>query len=112
LPQLRGIQGIVLTSDQDYAVEPGWVTAGTPREAVTAAERAGSEGLLVAGGRTVNTAFLAERLVDEVVIDVESVIVARGVPLVAEADLEVALKLTGVRQLTETVVQLRYDVVR
>ena len=46
------------------------------------------------------------------VISVESVIVARGVPLVDEADLEVALKFTEVRRLTETVVQLRYDVVR
>lgn len=113
LAQLSGIRGVVLTSRRDYAVEPGWQVAASPREALDRLAAAGASGTLVAGGQTVNTAFLSQGLLDEVMLFVESVLIPRGMPLFAPTDApDVRLELMEVARPTDSVLSLRYRVVR
>lgn len=110
--QLAGVHGVVLTKRCDYAPGPGWQVAGSPGEALEVLRRAGVGDALVVGGQTVNTAFLREGLLDEVVLLVESVVIGRGMPVFAATDADLRLDLIDVTRATDTVVRLRYRVLK
>lgn len=66
--QLSGLHSVVLTSRSGYDPGPGWRTAASPRDALALLEKDGVSETFVAGGQTVNTAFLEEKLLDEIVL--------------------------------------------
>lgn len=110
--QLAGVKGVVLTSRRDYVPGPGWQIAGTPREALEVLSKTRTEGTLVVGGQTVNTAFLREGLLDEIILLVESVVIGRGMPVFAASDADLRLSLLDVTRPTDTVLRLRYRVLK
>lgn len=110
--QLAGLNGVVLTKRRDYAPGHGWQVAGSPREALEVLSRAKCGEALVAGGQTVNTAFLREGLLDELILLVESVVIGRGMPLFAASDADLRLKLVDVTRATDTVVRLHFGVLK
>ena len=106
-----GTPCFVLTTDRKFKVGRGWKVATTPNEAVELAAAASAKGLVVSGGSGVNTAFVKAGLVDRVIINLEAVLVGNGKPMFSSYDFELPLRLRGMERLTETVVQLQYDVV-
>lgn len=112
LDDLAGVRGVVLTSDAGYDPGAGWTTAQSPAAALEQLAQQGAEEMLVVGGQTVNTAFAAAGLIDEIVVFVESVAIGRGLGLFAEVDMpDLRLRLLEVDRATEAVLQLRYEVV-
>lgn len=111
LSDLDGVNGVVLTRDTNYSVEPSWTTATSPEAALEALARLGAVETLVVGGQTVNTAFAAAGLLDELVLFIESVAIGHGIPLFASEEMpDLTLHLVDVARPTETVLQLRYEV--
>lgn len=108
LEQLSAVRGVVLSSRRDYQPGPGWQVASTPKEALEVLSRSGATDVLVAGGQRVNTAFLREGLLDEVVLFVESVIIARGMPLFAPTEADLRLELVEAKQESGQVLRLHY----
>lgn len=108
--ELDGVKGIVLTSSRSYRLEPGWQVADSPRAALAALEQQGLRQTLVVGGALVNAAFAREGLIDEVVLFVESVIIGRGLPLLAPEPVDIPLELLAADRLTQTVLRLHYRV--
>ena len=108
---LRGPACFVLTSNANFKVGQGWRVATSPAEAVKMAASASARGLVVSGGSSVNTAFVKAGLVDRVIINFEAILVGDGKPMFSPDKFELPLQLRGVERLTETVVQLRYDVI-
>jgi dihydrofolate reductase len=110
LAQLEGVRGLVLTRDATYVAGDGWELAGSPQVAVDRLAADGAPALLVAGGRSVSTAFARARLAAALVVDVAPAVVARGMPLFRDEDLDIRLALEGVERLGDDVVRLRYRV--
>ena len=110
IADLQGVRGFVLTSNRKFRVEVGWRVATTPKEAVKLAAEAGSKGLAVVGGSSVNAAFAQAGLIDKVVLNVESVLIGEGIPLFAPTKFDIHLELREIKKLTSTVIQIRYDV--
>ena len=97
---------------------PGSVPAGVNfvTESIGAfAERlrtqAGKSIWMMGGGGIIGS-FLDEAAIDEFIITVVPTFIGEGIPLLAPRRREVALRLLGVRQFPDGVVQLHYEVER
>ena len=102
---------IVAISHTDFAVkDSSHRVAHSPKEALEILKD--SEKIILAGGGSVNAAFLAENLVDELCIDIEPTLLGKGIPLFNDSDFERKLKLLDVKQLSEDEVQLHYQVIK
>ena len=64
------------------------------------------------GGGEIIAAFLDEDAIDELIITVIPTLIGEGVPLFAARHRDVALGLCGVKQFSNGVVQLHYEVQR
>ena len=64
------------------------------------------------GGGDIIGSFLDEDAIDEFIITVVPTFIGEGIPLAAPRHREVALRLFGVRQFPDGVVQLHYEVQR
>lgn len=91
------------------AAPPGVVSARSPKEALALLRERRFATALVAGGATLHNAFLAEDLVDELVIDVASNLEDDGLKLLLPKGAFRALALLKQKALGGGVVQLRYD---
>lgn len=66
----------------------------------------------IAGGSNINSAFMKEGLIDELLIDVEPIILGKGLGLFHEADFEFKLKLIETKKLSQNTIQLHYKVLK
>src|SRR3989344_7237223 len=71
----------------------------TPREAFAFLEAKGFTSVVIGGGGQINAAFLKASLVDEIILNVEPIILGRGIPLFAQGDMQVKLKLLSTKKL-------------
>ncbi len=83
-----------------------------PAEIVQTLGRMGFDTVFVAGGGTINAAFLNAGVVDEIVLDVMPEIFGKGVPLFAHIDFGAKLRLIRTEKLSRDEIQLRYKVDR
>ena len=72
-------------------------------------KQAGKNIWMMGGGEIIG-AFLDEGAIDEFIITVVPVFIGEGIPLLAPRHREVALRLLGVQQFPDGVVQLHYEV--
>ena len=114
--QLGDILTVVLTHDSVLLSKKSPHTIFTdspPRDIVAMLEEREYKEALVAGGGILNSAFLKEGLIDEIYIDIEPLILGRGIPLFADGDFEPRLKLLKVKQLTNhQTIQLHYKILK
>lgn len=73
----------------------------SPKELVKRLEKQGYTEMLLVGGSEVNTAFLKNKLVDELHLTIEPLIFGRGKSLVLEENLEISLGLINVSRLNK-----------
>jgi dihydrofolate reductase len=64
------------------------------------------------GGGEIIGFFLDEAAIDEFIITVVPIFIGEGIPLLAPRHREIALRLLGVQQVPDGVVQLHYEVQR
>ena len=86
--------------------------ASSPVDAVAQARQVGVKELHVTGGSSVNSAFARAGLLDRVIINVESIMVGQGIPLIKPAGFDLHLRLRDMKKLTPTVIQLSYGVLK
>ena len=68
--------------------------------------------VLLGGGPTINSGFIKENLVDEIIFNIEPVIMGKGKPVFASEDFQTNLEFNSVKELAEGVIQVRYTVKR
>lgn len=73
-------------------------------------EQEGKDVWIMGGGELIS-AFLREKLVDEIIVTVAPVLLGSGIPLFREHDGQTDLRLTGTRRFGQFV-ELRYAVIR
>jgi len=72
-------------------------------------KQAGKNVWIMGGGEIIGS-FLDEGAIDEFIITVVPTLIGEGIPLFAPRHREVALRLLGVQQFPDSVVQLHYEV--
>ena len=102
---------IAAVSHEDFSVlSPNHSVAHSPTEALKVFK--GQPAVVIAGGGILNSAFLAEDLVDELYLDIEPIAFGKGISLFGNANFTKQLKLLSVSRLSDDEVQLHYEVVR
>ncbi len=86
------------------------ITNESPKGIVKVLEQKGFKTLFLAGGGQLNTSFVKENLIDEIFLDVEPLVLGRGIKIFADADFELELELIGTKKLNQDTVQLHYRV--
>ncbi len=81
-----------------------------PKEVLNMLEKKGFKTAFIGGGSKINSAFLKEKLVNEIYLDVEPVFIGKGIPLLAESSFETTLELIDTKKLSSNEVQLHYRV--
>jgi dihydrofolate reductase len=86
------------------------VTDQPPQWVLTKLEELGFKEAFIAGGGKLNSSFLKEGLVDEIYLDVEPLLLGKGIPVFAPEDLEIELELLESKNLNSNTIQLHYAV--
>lgn len=100
---------LVVVSEKDFdTLASNHLVAHSPREALELLKD--FKEVIVAGGGILNTSFLTEKLIDEIYLDVEPIIIGKGIKLFSEVDFEVQLELIEIKRLSDNEIQLHYRV--
>ena len=100
---------IIITSKKNFQPK-GYLIANSPKNAIKKASSAGFKELLLSGGGKLNNSFIKSSLVDEIILNVEPVLLGKGVKLFGEDNFEKTLSLIRVKKLSKGIVQLHYKV--
>ena len=112
LKDLEGIAMVVVTSDSNYQVSKYFEVVHSPRQALEKLSERGLETVLVTGGSRVNSSFAKLNLIDELVLNIEPVIVGRGIPLFAPESFDLKLEFQEMSPSEGQTIQLVYKVIK
>lgn len=87
-------------------------TDKAPKEILNILQEKGFETAFLAGGGQLNASFMKEGLVDEIYLDVEPLLLGKGIKLFADADFEYELELLEHKKLNDNTLQLHYKVIK
>ena len=107
---LVGVEKIIISQNKDLHLAEGYTLASSPQDALRKLSDKRIETALVTGGAKINSEFAKTKLLDEVRLNVEPVLVGRGMPLFAPQNLEIKMKLLSVKQSESGIVTLKYAV--
>ena len=72
----------------------------------------GFKEVLICGGSKLNSSFLKENLMDEIILDIDSKIFGNGIPLFNKTDNDLRLSLISVKKISDKLYQTYYKVVK
>ncbi len=101
---------IVISSNNGLKLDLPFLLANSPKDAIKKAMALGFESAILAGGSTINSAFMSENLINEVIINIEPVILGDGIPIFSENEFEKHLSLIETMKITDDILQVRYKV--
>lgn len=106
--ELGKVKIVVVSSKNFKTIAPNHLTAKNPKAALRLLTD--FKEVVVAGGGILNSTFMKESLVDEIYLDVEPIILGKGVKLFDNSDFETRLELIETKKLSEDEIQFRYKV--
>lgn len=99
---------IVLTTDDEIDVGGGYSKSESPEDCIKIAKNSDANKLVVTGGASTNSSFFKTSLIDRVSLNIEPIIVGKGIKLVDE---EINTKLNFVRmRRKDDLLRLEYKV--
>ena len=82
----------------------------SPVAALEAIKAAGFDNAMVGGGSDLATSFLAAGLVDEIELDIDPILIGKGINILKDVNLEQKLQFVSSKELSEGVLHLVYKV--
>ncbi|MDE2079705.1 MAG: dihydrofolate reductase family protein, partial [Patescibacteria group bacterium] len=101
---------VIVSHNKNLKLDDGFIRANSPRGAINILDKRGFKEVILCGGGVSNTAFARLGLIDEMAVNIEGVVIGRGVSLFAPSKFELPLRLVGIRKISSNIVQLRYKV--
>lgn len=112
LEPFKNIVKVIISRDKNLKLDSGFILAGSPQQALQLLKNKGFKEVILTGGSTNNSAFAKLNLIDEIILDVEGVIVGKGIPLFNPDDFQLSLQLKSVKKITENIIQVHYKVIK
>ena len=108
--ELEKVKIVVVSNKNFKTLVPNHLIAKNPEEALNLLTD--FKEVLVAGGGILNSSFMKENLIDEIYLDVEPLILGKGIHMFEDADFEAKLVFVGTKKLSDNEVQLHYKVIK
>ena len=109
---LVDIEKVIISKDKNFKLDKGYILANSPQDALAKLSEKGFEKVLIAGGANVNSAFVKANLLDEIILNVEPVVVGKGIPVFAPENFELKLKLISSEKSASGILTLGYNVLK
>lgn len=106
---ITGVTKIILSNDVNMEVGPEFVVLPSPHEAMHFLAESGFDHAFVCGGSQVNTAFLREHLINEIILNIEPVLVGEGKRVFAEDDFLEKLTFISKQERENGIITLTYQ---
>jgi len=110
LDDLKDVTKIVISKQANLQLDPRFIQAKSPEEALNILQKRGKKEALITGGPTLNSSFLKQGLVDELILTIEPVLLGKGVPLLSPVNVNLRLKLIKVENLAPDHLAVHYAV--
>jgi dihydrofolate reductase len=103
---------IVVVSKENFAHNSNFAIAKSPKEALKILKEKNFAKVLVAGGGMLNSSFMKEKLIDQIILDVEPLVFGKGIKLFSEDNFEAKLELIETKSLSRNTIQLHYKILK
>lgn len=108
---MEGIVNIVVTSNASKVTpEENIVFVHSVSEAIQSAKDKGFENVMLVGGGTINSSFLKENAINEVILSIHPLILGNGIKIFQNAEVQKELELVDVQKIDNFLVQVRYEI--
>lgn len=104
--ELKDVKVVVISHQNFKTLSSNHIVVKSPKEAIEILKSFGE--IIIAGGGNLNSAFLSEDLVDEIYLDIEPIILGKGIKLFANTNFEAKLELMKIKKLSQNEIQLHY----
>ncbi len=101
---------MVVSSHGDYTVDKRFSLASSPQDALEKLQKAGFTSVVLTGGSMLNSSFAKLQLIDEVIVNIEPIIVGKGIPLFDPALFDLKLELLEMKESKGYTIKLHYKV--
>ncbi len=112
LDTLKNIVKVIISSDQSFEVEEGFVKVNSPKKALEILEKKGFTSAILTGGSHNNTSFAKENLINEIILNIEPVVIGMGILVFASDDFDLKLELLETKEINKNLLQLHYKVIK
>lgn len=102
---------IIISSDKNTKLDPRFILASSPEDAISILEGRGFSSAILTGGSTLNTEFAKRKLINEIYLTVDEVIIGKGIQIFKPDNFELSLKLLDFNSPSAGLVQLHYKVI-
>lgn len=102
----------VIISKKIIKLDKSYILADSPEDAVSKLSEKGFKKILVAGGANINSAFAKLNLFDEIILNIEPIIIGKGISLFALEDFELKIKLISKKISSSGILTLKYKVLK
>jgi dihydrofolate reductase len=103
---------IIVSKNSKLKLNENYILASSPKNAINKATKLGMKSVLLTGGGKLNSSFLRNNLVDEILLNINPVLLGKGIKIFSEDQFEKNLKLVAVKKLSSSIVQLHYKLQR
>ena len=101
---------VVISKDPNYLVDPGYIAANSPQDAIKKLKSQGFQKTIVTGGSHTNTSFIQANLVNEIIFNLEPTLAGYGTRIFSQAFPNLKLTLLSAKPYTNGIVTLHYQV--
>jgi len=108
--ELKDVKVVIISRNKFRTLNKNHLVAHSTKEAISLLQE--FREIIVAGGSQVDALFIKNKLVDEIYLDVEPIIIGKGIPLFALGDFELNLELLGTKLISKNEIQIHYKVIR
>lgn len=107
---IKGIRAVVVSTNPNFKVNPGFELADSPQSALKTLENQGFKKVVLTGGGSLDSAFAKLGLINEVIFNIEPVMIGKGIPVFRKEDFELKLELIEMKPSKGKTIQLHYRV--
>jgi dihydrofolate reductase len=108
--QIKDVKKIVISQNSDFQIEDDFELATSPKQALEKLEQQDFKEVILTGGSSLNSSFAKENLIDEVILNIQSIIVGKGISLFSPENFDLDLKLKEIKKISDEIIQLHYTV--
>jgi len=104
------VEKIVVSQDASYNIDKAYILASSPQDALARLKEKGLREVLLVGGSSLNTAFAKEGLLNEIILNIEPVVIGKGIPLFSSDNFELPTELISVEKSATGIITIHYKV--
>lgn len=112
LNDIKDIKKVVISSNPNLKLGENYIQASSPVDSLNKLEREGIKSVTLTGGSQLNSSFAKEELIDEIKLNIEPVVVGKGISLFYPTDFDLKLKLLSTKQISDQIIQVHYSVIK